>query len=108
MFEEVVSKVMRMVTDGLRETNKMYLELEQKRMEHEAQQKREEHQFQLQLVQLLVGQSSSPPYPPNARDIPLNFVVLSQLCNHHIIQILMKPTTSNCYSTCTRNIVSAR
>lgn len=61
-FEEVVSKVMKTVTDGLRETDKMFLELEEKRMEMEAQQKREERQFQLQLAQMLVGQPSGPPY----------------------------------------------
>lgn len=61
-FEEVVSKVMKTVTDGLRETDKMFLELEEKRMEHEAQQKREERQFQLQLAQMLIGQPSGPPH----------------------------------------------
>ena len=65
-FEEVVSKVMKTVmktvTDGLRETDKMFLELGEKRMEMEAQQKREERQFQLQLAQMLIGQPSGPPY----------------------------------------------
>ena len=44
-FEEVMSKVMKTVTDGLKETDKMFLELEEKRMESEIQQRGEEHQF---------------------------------------------------------------
>ena len=62
MFEEIASKVMKTVTDGLREADKMFIELEEKRMEFEAQQKREERQFQLHLAQMLVGQPSRPPY----------------------------------------------
>ena len=58
-FEEVVLKK---VTDDLRDTDKMFLELEEKRMEYEAQQKRKERQFQLQFAQMHVEQPSGPPH----------------------------------------------
>ena len=69
MFERIMSKVMKVMTDGLRESDRMFVELE-KRMEMEVQQKREECQFQLQLAQMFLGQPSastefqSPSYYP--------------------------------------------
>ena len=61
-LEDVLSKVMKTMTDGMRETDKMFIELEEKRLAHEAQQRREERQFQLQLAQIFAGQPSSSPY----------------------------------------------
>ena len=61
-LEDVLSKVMKTMTDGMRETDKMFIELEEKRLAQEAQQRREERQFQLQLAQLFAGQPSSSPY----------------------------------------------
>ena len=59
-MEGVALKVMKSVTDGLRESDKMFLELEEKRMKFEEQQRREERQFQLQMMQMLVGSSRQP------------------------------------------------
>lgn len=54
-----MSKVMKTMVDGLRSGDKMYVELEEKKMEMEVQQRREERKFQLQLAQLLAGQPSN-------------------------------------------------
>ena len=52
MIDDLVSKVVKMVLEGLKENDKMFLELEEKRMKFEEkrmkfeeQQKREERQF---------------------------------------------------------------
>ena len=59
-MEAVVPKVMKMVTEGLNESDKMFLELEEKIIKFEEQQKREERQFQLQMMKMLVGSSHRP------------------------------------------------
>lgn len=69
-LEDVLSKVMKTMTDGMRETDKLFIELEEKRLAQEAQQRREERQFQLQLAQLFAGQPSTSSfgysgYPPH-------------------------------------------
>lgn len=56
VVEDVMSKVMKTVTEGLRESDKMFLDMEEKRMKFE-EQKREERKFQLQMMQILVGSS---------------------------------------------------
>ena len=54
------------MTDGLRDSDKMFTELEEKRLNFEEQQRREEREFQLRMVQMLqggmVGNSYFPPY----------------------------------------------
>ena len=69
VFEGVMTKTMKIVTEVQRESDKMYFKLEEKRMEIDAQQKREERQFQLQLAQLFNGSANQqqyyPPCPPN-------------------------------------------
>ena len=59
-MEAVVMKVMKTVTESLKENDKMFVELEVKRMKSEEQQKREERQFQLQMMQMLLGSSHQP------------------------------------------------
>ena len=49
VVEDVMSKVMKTVTEGLRESDKMFLDMEEKRMKFE-EQKREERKFQLQMM----------------------------------------------------------
>ena len=61
-LENVLTKVMKTVTDGMRETEKMLIEVEEKRLANEAQQRRKDSQFQLQLAQIFAGQPSSSPY----------------------------------------------
>ena len=82
---------MKTVTNGLREADKMFLELEEKRMEMEAQQKRKNvssnsawHKCSLgnQVTQLITTQA-----------IPLNFMVLHHWLSYSIIQTLMKLIT---------------
>ena len=51
--------VVKTMADGLRESDRMFVQLEEKGLEMEAQQKREEWQFQFQLAQLLAGQPST-------------------------------------------------
>ena len=63
VIEDAISKVTKTITEGLKESDKMFLELEEKRMKFEEQQKREDRQFQLQMMQLLVG-SARPPHQP--------------------------------------------
>ena len=58
-MEGVALKVMKLVTDGLKESDNMFLELGEKRKSEE-QQRREERQFQLQMMQMLVGSSHQP------------------------------------------------
>ena len=52
VLEDVMTKVM---TDGLRDSDKMSTELEEKRMKFEEQQKREEREFKLRMIQMLQG-----------------------------------------------------
>ena len=63
VVEQVVKKVMKTVTEGMKECDRMFMEMEEKRMQFEEQQKREERQFQLQLMQMIFGRSS-PHHPP--------------------------------------------
>ena len=86
MLEGIMSNAMKAVTEGLKESDRMFIELEEKRMKFEEQQKREERNFQLQMMQMLVGSAhpsshptefhapyypSYPPYgPPSSRYYP--------------------------------------
>lgn len=72
VMEEVLSNVMKTITEGLKESDRMFLELEEKRMKFEEQQKKEERQFQLQMMQLLVGSSQQPHMPadPHSQFFP--------------------------------------
>lgn len=60
VIEDVMLKVVKTVTHGMKESDKMFLELEEKRMKYEEEQKREERQFQLQMMQMLL-RSTQPP-----------------------------------------------
>ena len=97
-FEEVVSKVMKAVTDGLRETDKMFLELEEEKMEFETQQKRNERQFQLQLAQILVRRPSSPPY--HYSDYSSQFYGAQPVAQSQYYPDIMKIMACTCYSMC--------
>ena len=46
MIDDLASKVVKIVLEGLKENDKTFLELEEKRMKFEEQKKREERQFQ--------------------------------------------------------------
>ena len=71
-MEDLVAKVVKTVSEGMKESGKMFLELEEKRMKFEEQQRREGRQFQLQMMQMLLGSShqSSQPTDPHAQYFP--------------------------------------
>ena len=48
-----MSKVMKTMTDGLKSSDKMFTELEEKRMKFEEQQRKEDQEFQLKMMQML-------------------------------------------------------
>lgn len=65
VLEDAMTKVMKTMTDGLRSSDKMFMELEEKRLKFEEQQRREEREFQLRMIQMLqssMGGNSM--YPP--------------------------------------------
>ena len=66
-MEAVESKVINTVTDtDLKESDKMFKELEEKRKTFEEQQRIEERQFQLPMMQMLLGSFNLPPTHANA------------------------------------------
>ena len=67
VLEDAMTKIMKTMTDGLRSSDKMFMELEEKRLKFEEQQRREEREFQLRMIQMLqngMGRNSmySPQY----------------------------------------------
>ena len=48
-----MSKVMKTMTDGLKSSDKMFTEMEEKRMKFEEQQRKEDREFQLKMMQML-------------------------------------------------------
>ena len=62
IMEDVMVKVMKIVTDSIKSSDKMFSELEEKRLKFEEQQKREERDFQLKMFQML-QQSGNHFYP---------------------------------------------
>ena len=53
VLEDVMSKVMKTMTNGLKSTDKMFTELGEKRMNFEEQQRKEDQEFQLKVMQML-------------------------------------------------------
>ena len=65
VLEDAMTKVMKTMTDGLRNSDKMFMELEEKRLKFEEQQRREEREFQLRMIQVLQsGMGGNGMYPP--------------------------------------------
>ena len=62
ILEDVMTKVVKTMSDGLKNSDKMFLELEEKRLKFEEQQKHEEREFQLRMVQMLQGSMYPPQY----------------------------------------------
>ena len=54
---------MKTVTEGMKDSDKLFMEMEEKRLKFEEQQKRDERQFQLQMMQLLIGSSHPQGHP---------------------------------------------
>ena len=53
VLEDVMSKVMKTMIDGLKSSDKMFTEMEEKRMKFEEQQRKEDRGFQLKMMQML-------------------------------------------------------
>ena len=65
VLEDAMTKVMKTMNDGLRNSDKMFMELEEKGLKFEEQQRREEHEFQLRMIQILQsGMGGNSMYPP--------------------------------------------
>lgn len=52
MIEDIVTKMMNNVTEGLKESDKMFLELETKKIKFDEKQKKEERKFQLEMMRM--------------------------------------------------------
>ena len=63
MIQDALSKVEKSTTESLKESDKMFVELEEEMMKFEEQQKGEDRRFQLQMMQLLVGSARPPHWP---------------------------------------------
>ena len=73
-MEAVLNKVVKEVVEAQRESDKMFLELEEKRMNHEANQRREEREFQLRMMSMLLARQGHM-CPLNHLDPTLLFLV---------------------------------
>ena len=72
-MEEIVTKAMRTVTDGLKESEKMHAQLEERHMEFEEKMKEKSIDFQKEMMKLLVSRLAPTqyamyqPYPQQQR-----------------------------------------
>jgi len=61
---------MKTVTDGLKESEKMFLEMEERQMNFEERMRRQDQEFQMQMMKMMMSclpsssQNPYPPYPP--------------------------------------------
>ena len=55
MFEDVMTKVMKIMTDGLRDSDKMFIDLEEKWLKLEENQRREKCKIKLRMLQMFQG-----------------------------------------------------
>ena len=55
VMEDIMTKAMKTVTDGLKESEKMYVELEEKHMEFEERKKQKDREFQKEMMKMLVS-----------------------------------------------------
>ena len=58
-IEAVMTKVVKEVVDAQKQSDKMFLEMEEKRMKYEADQRKEEREFQLRMMSMLVGRQGA-------------------------------------------------
>lgn len=81
VVEQVVTKVMKKVTEGLRDGDRLYAEMEQKRLQFEVQQKWEERQFQLQMMQCIFR--SGAPHQGHLTDEHSNYYPMYPPAQYH-------------------------
>ena len=58
-IEAIMTSVVKEVVNSQRESDKMFLEMEEKRMKYEAEQRKEEHDFQLRMMSMLFGSQNT-------------------------------------------------
>ena len=68
---EVMTKTLKTVTDGFKETEMMMVELEEKKMEFEQRMRKQDHELQMEMMKMIVSHLPSPnpgpmyqPYQP--------------------------------------------
>jgi len=74
IIEEVITKAMKTVTDGMKESEKMFLEMEERQMEFQERMRQKDQEFHMRMMQMMMTgcspQSSSQltpyhhPFPP--------------------------------------------
>ena len=62
-MEMAMTAVVKEVVDSQQKSDKMFLELEEKRMKFEAEQKKEEREFQMKMMTMLYGRPNPQPLP---------------------------------------------
>ena len=70
MLEDVMTKVVKTMSDGLKSSDKMFMELEEKWLKFEEQQKCEECEHQLRIKMLQGGMGASNMYPTQYHGSP--------------------------------------
>ena len=65
LLEDAMTKAMKIMTDGLGDSDKMFIDLEEKRMKFEENQRSEECEFKLQMVQMFQGRLGGNSYYPS-------------------------------------------
>ena len=60
VMEEVMTKTMKTVTDGFKETEKMMLGLEERQMAFEERMRKQDREFQMEMMKMLVSRLPSP------------------------------------------------
>ena len=60
VMEEVMTKTMKTVTDGFKDTEKMMVQLEEKQMEFEERMRKQDREFQMEMMRMIVSRLPSP------------------------------------------------
>lgn len=55
IIEEVITKAMKTVTDGLKESEKMFLEMEDRQMKFEERMREKDREFQMEMTRMMAG-----------------------------------------------------
>ena len=58
-MESAMTAMVKQVIDSQQKSDKMFLDMEEKRMKYEADQKKEEREFQMRMMTMLYGRSNS-------------------------------------------------
>ena len=99
-----MTKIVKEVVDAQKQSDKMFLEMEEKRMKYEADQRKEEREFQLRMMSMLVGRQKEHTWHQIRLDLTDLFLV-SQIhqtmiicSNHSYYKLTMKPCVVLCFN----------